>query len=333
MKTHSLAPLERAKKTLFCALLCFAPSSLIFSGCTDAFMTLSKKPVIRVDQTELSVSAFAEELASRLRELEAASVKNPIVIKRTKELIVADFIRTALVKKYSLKQNILISEAEVEQETQKFRKNFKDDFQFRESLLKKSQSYAEWREKIRQSLLEKKVIAEISKSIVEPTDTEIEAYYKSNSEQMVQKPRAKLRQAFFFQEDMALRVYKESQKEKDLSRLAQEFSQGAEAKKGGDLGWVERGTLDVFDKAFALHKGQISPVMKSAFGYHIIQVLDKDEGGPRPLGRSKDMIRREIKADREQAVYTQWLEAQLAASKVWRDDELLDSISVDTAQD
>lgn len=310
-----------------------ATATLILFGCTDAFMSLSKKPVIRVDNSELTVSAFAQQLASRLRDLEAASVKNPIVLKRTKELIVADFIRTALMKKYSIKKNILISEVEVEEESQKFRKNFRDDFQFRESLIKKGQSYSDWREQIRQSLLERKVIAEISKALAEPTEAEIESYYKSNSDQLIQKPRAKLRQVFFFQEDMALRVFKEAQKEKDLARLAQEFSQGAEAKKGGDLGWVERGTLDVFDKALALNKGQISSVMKSAFGYHIIQVLDKDVGGPKPLQRSKDWIRREIKADREQAIYTQWMEAQLEASKIWRDDELLEAISVDTPKE
>ena len=301
-------------------------------GCTDAFMTMTKKPVVRVDKTELTVSDFAKELASRLRDLEAASVKNPVVIKRTKELIVSDFIRSALVKKHAHRQNLVVSEAEIEAETQRFRKNYKDDFQFRESLLRKNQSYSDWKEKIRQSFLEKKVVTDITKGATEPTDGEIEAYYKSNTEQMVQKPRAKLRQIFFLQEDMALRVFKEAQKEKDLSRLAKEFSQGAEAKVGGDLGWVERGTLEVFDKALALNKGQVSPVLKSAFGYHIIQVLEKDAGGPRPLAQSKERIRREIRADREQALYTQWLEAQLAITKVFRDDELIESISVDTAQ-
>jgi parvulin-like peptidyl-prolyl isomerase len=81
----------------------------------------------------------------------------------------------------------------------------------------------------------------------------------------------------------------------DFTDLAKRFSQepGA-ANSGGDLGWFGRGRMvpEFEQAAFALQPGQISPVVKTQFGYHIIRLIERKAAGQ----RSFDEVRSEIQA-------------------------------------
>lgn len=64
----------------------------------------------------------------------------------------------------------------------------------------------------------------------------------------------------------------------DFGGIAREFSQDGSASQGGDLGWFQRGdmirTLD--EAAFALDPGEVSEVVETAFGFHIIKVEERE---------------------------------------------------------
>jgi parvulin-like peptidyl-prolyl isomerase len=66
----------------------------------------------------------------------------------------------------------------------------------------------------------------------------------------------------------------------DFTALAQQYSQDTLTRDGGgDLGWFPRGALiskEIEDAAFALQPGQYSGVVQSAFGFHILQVIEAD---------------------------------------------------------
>jgi parvulin-like peptidyl-prolyl isomerase len=78
---------------------------------------------------------------------------------------------------------------------------------------------------------------------------------------------------------------------------------------GGDLGWFSRGTLTVpelEEAAFALQPGELSEVIETMLGYHVLELLDKAE---RPLAWDALQVRR------RQAVET-WLATQREAAEI-----------------
>jgi peptidyl-prolyl cis-trans isomerase D len=81
-----------------------------------------------------------------------------------------------------------------------------------------------------------------------------------------------------------------------FAELAKKYSDDpGSAKQGGDLGYFGRGTMDpAFEKAvFALSPGQVSDVVRSAFGFHIIKLLDIKAGKTKTFEQVRDQIDRD----------------------------------------
>ena len=87
----------------------------------------------------------------------------------------------------------------------------------------------------------------------------------------------------------------------DFAAAAKQLSTDTGTKdNGGDLGWFPKGVMDpAFEAAaFALEPGQISDVVTSSFGYHIIKVIEKDPNRP---------VSADILAYEKSAAYSKWL--------------------------
>jgi len=99
----------------------------------------------------------------------------------------------------------------------------------------------------------------------------------------------------------------------DFAQVARQSSQDSLTKdNGGDLGWFPRGVLiskEVEDAAFNLQPGQISGVIQSSFGFHIVQVIERDP--------ARQLDQDQVLKLQQQAV-GQWLSGLRAAAKVER---------------
>ncbi len=90
-----------------------------------------------------------------------------------------------------------------------------------------------------------------------------------------------------------------------LEDLAKKYSEDpGSAKQGGSLGWIGRGqTVPEFEKtAFSLPKGQISDLVKSSYGFHIIRVDDKQEAHAKTLDEVKAEIEPILKHQKGQQI-------------------------------
>lgn len=99
------------------------------------------------------------------------------------------------------------------------------------------------------------------------TEPEVDAYIAAHPELDTKAARAK-----------AVDAERRARAGEDFAALAMELSADPGSRvQGGDLGWFGRGVMvkEFEDAAFALQKGQISPIIESPFGYHIIKTEDR----------------------------------------------------------
>lgn len=84
----------------------------------------------------------------------------------------------------------------------------------------------------------------------------------------------------------------------DFAELAKKYSEDGSKDQGGDLGWFTHGQMVAeFDNAaFALKPKEISGVVTSQFGYHIIQTLEKEPAKLKPFEEVKDELAKEVRA-------------------------------------
>lgn len=116
-------------------------------------------------------------------------------------------------------------------------------------------------------------------------------------------------------EDAARQAYDRVQTE-DFAEVAQEVSTDTgTAGSGGDLGWFPRGVMvQVFeDTAFAMEPGAISEPVQSEFGWHVIQVLEKEDDRPVALSTLQSL---------RSNVFTKWLDARRAEADISADTAL-----------
>jgi peptidyl-prolyl cis-trans isomerase D len=96
-------------------------------------------------------------------------------------------------------------------------------------------------------------------------------------------------------------VLKQAKAGANFEELAKKYSQDpGSAAKGGDLGFFARGRMvPAFDSvAFNTKPGEISEVVETPFGFHVIKVEEHKEGGPRPYDAVHEQIEKELTGER-----------------------------------
>jgi peptidyl-prolyl cis-trans isomerase C len=159
----------------------------------------------------------------------------------------------------------------------------------------------------REMELGRSFIAQQVQPTIEVSDQEITNFYNENPDQFVSEEQVRARHILFKAEpdadeatQQAARAKAEQARERaaaggaDFAELATELSEGPSGPNGGDLGFFTREQMvpAFSEAAFALEPGQISPVVQTRFGYHVIKVEERREAGPVPLDEAREPIRR-----------------------------------------
>ena len=171
-----------------------------------------------------------------------------------------------------------------------------------------------------ESFLKKKVETESQVS-----DADLQKFYEQNKEKFKTGEQIKASHILVKTEKEAKDVQAQIKAGGNFEELAKKHSADSSAAKGGDLGWFGKGSMvPVFEKAaLALKEGQVSDVVKSDFGFHIIKLTGKRAAGIRPLEEVKDQIKGAIMPTKQQEVFQKIKEELKKSAKITVKEDVL----------
>jgi parvulin-like peptidyl-prolyl isomerase len=104
----------------------------------------------------------------------------------------------------------------------------------------------------------------------------------------------------------------------DFDELAKVYSHDPQAKKGADLGWIPRKWFDeAFSRAaFALPVGQVSDIVQTDFGMHLIKVTDRKPGKSSDFAKIKEAVREVCSEDMRQEILSRLRKEASQAGKI-----------------
>jgi peptidyl-prolyl cis-trans isomerase C len=234
----------------------------------------------------------------------------PEVEAEVKKNALRKLIRMELLYQESQAKNIAVSKEEVDKVVNRIKSNFPDEDKFRQALAENSSSEKELREDIRRNLSVNSLIDQEILPGVVVTDEESNTFYQKNKKKF-NRPESvrvshiliKLDKDASPEDEAAAKQKMEEIKNRlsngeDFAELARAYSNCPSAGNGGDLGYIVRGqTVPEFEQcAFGLEQpGQISQVIKTSFGFHILKLGQKRSASTVPYEEAKEAINRYLK--------------------------------------
>ena len=160
------------------------------------------------------------------------------------------------------------------------------------------------------------------------SDTEIQRYYVEHKELFTEPEEIKFRQIIVESEPVVQDVLVKLSRGESFEKLASTYNVGKYREDGGNFGTIRRGQLSPVlaqfeEAAFSLrNKGEISEVIKTPFGYHIIRLDDKRGTALKPLGLVKERIRHVLESEKKQDARTAFVKEAKARATIFINEEL-----------
>ena len=239
-----------------------------------------------------AISRYDDKTLSSLDQSAIASFKKNIL---------DQLIDYELFYQQAQKEKVKISNDEINLEIDKIKDNFSSPEEFNEALKANNITLAQLKEDIKRQLMINSILEE-TRNQISITDEELLEYYNENKESLFEPEQVHARHILVeTKEDANILLLQLKEGLTDFAELAKEKSIGPSAPSGGDLGFFTRGQMvkEFEDAAFALEQGEISDVVQTEFGYHIIKCEEKKEEYSPTFEEAKERISNTLSSQRE----------------------------------
>lgn len=213
----------------------------------------------------------------------------------------------------SMQLDIPVSSADIDAEVAKVIAQVGGEDNYKQALEAQKISEEDFRKELEKGARVNRIVEQACSGVPEPSEDEVSAFYEAHKEEYVEPEQVLCQHILVKSEEGDLPEAKSAAFEKireirerilggaDFSKEAKAHSDCPSGKEGGSLGWFSRGMMvPEFDKcAFEMGKGEMSDIVTTQFGYHIIYKADAKGGAKLTLvdvhDQIKDLLRHEAR--------------------------------------
>jgi peptidyl-prolyl cis-trans isomerase C len=224
-----------------------------------------------------------------------------------------------------------VPETEVDARIAQIKQQFPSEDEFKKQLAERKMTVEQLRNDAKSDMRVAKMLeAEVNTKVtVQPDD--VNTFYQQNPDKFQQPERVRASHILIRTEEKADAKAKETAKAKaadllkqvkagkDFAELAKQHSQDpGSAVQGGDLGFFQQGQMvGAFERAaFALKPGEVSDIVETPFGFHIIKMAEKEAARTVPIDEVKPKIEEFLQNQQRQQKTQAFIESLKSKGKV-----------------
>jgi peptidyl-prolyl cis-trans isomerase C len=241
----------------------------------------------------------------------------PIPAERRDEVLrgaLDQLITYTLLQQEAKSRNVTVTDAEVETRVQSMRSQFPDEGAFKKALAERNLSPERLRSDARTDLVINRLMEAEVAGATPATDAEAQAFYEKNPDKFQRGESVRASHILLLAGENADEAAKKKARAQidelckrakageDFAKLAKEHSQDGSAAGGGDLDFFGRGRMvPEFEKvAFSLKPGEVSDVVTTQYGFHVIKVTDRKPASTVPLAEVSDRVKQFLTEQKKQ---------------------------------
>jgi len=228
------------------------------------------------------------------------------------------------------KTGIKIQDQAVDEQLAAIKKRFPSEAEYNSALSQMKLTEADVKAQVARGLAIRELIDQQITGKIEITDEESKAFYDRNLQLFKQPEQVKASHILIKVDAAATDAQKSEARNKidavrqklkdggDFAELAKEYSEGPSNSRGGDLGYFKRGQMvkPFEDAVFAMQPDEVSDIVETRFGYHIIKVYDKKPEQTLAYADVKDQLSQRLKQEKIEKEATKYIDQLKKDAKI-----------------
>ncbi len=291
----------------FCTICCVCVFfSTAQAKIVDRIMAIVDNEIITQVQLEKAIATYKKQIqASGL-----SSEQRFQAMKKLKKNMLAQMIDRSLARQEAKKYRIEVPDKEVDAALENMRlQNHLSPAQFDMALQSEGIRLKDYKEQIRQEILQSRLVNQVVRSKVVVTESDIRQYYDEHINDYQESETYILSNILVQNRALADRIREQLDQGKNFAKLARQYSVSANGADGGKLGGF---TMDSFSPVIRagiqdLKKGDYSQVLGTGQGYQIFLVEDIVPAGGKPFDLVKEDIHTLLHKKAEKEKFASWL--------------------------
>ncbi len=260
-------------------------AAAVNAGDSRAVVTVNGQ---KVTETEVAqeTKLMVQQMGGRVDPAQLQSMTQDI-----RRQAVTNIVNRTLLRQAADREGMTVTEAQEQSRIGEIKANFSDEASFNSQLENSGLTMESFKKEIQYSIKIETLIEKMTAGLPKATESDAREFYDSNPDRFITPERIKASHVLIKVAPEDNDLMKEEKRKRiedvhrrlaggeDFAKVASENSECPSSASGGDLGYFSRGQMvkQFEDAAFALKTGQLSGVVETRFGFHVIKVTEKED--------------------------------------------------------
>lgn len=289
----------------------------------------AKDVAAQVNERTITYQELNKEFRARTR-VPFEKVQADPQAQHIRKQVLEQIINEELLLKEAEQQKVSVPPAEIDKRFTQLQARFPSEEAFNQELKNRGLTAERLKQNIKKGLMRQQILTKEVLDKVSVSPKELEAFFDKNKNNYVQEEEIHARHILIRVDadvspeddrkakERANAVLVKVKKGEDFGQLAKEHSDGPTKEREGDLGYFGRGQMvkPFEDAAFSLKAGQVSDLVRTKFGYHIIKVEDRREAKRLSYKQAENQVKDDLTKEKVNARYQEYIDGLRKKAKI-----------------